>query len=364
MSMVTRDEYAQRVAQTFIDQIEKGAAPWRKKWEPGELQLPMNLASGQPYHGFNSIWLAMANRTDPRWMTYKQAQAAGGQVRKGEQGRQIIYFSDRAMRIKRDKNGNPIKDENGKTVKEIFKTDFPVFKVYTVFNGEQVDGIKPWIPKTITVDQLWDNHNNADQLLENSGAKIKYVSGGDNNFYSSATDEITLVSKAQFPSMIDYYSVAFHELSHWTGHPERLNRNLQNKFGSAAYAREELRAELGQFMVCQELGLGYEPYQLAETGAYLASWTQILQDAPQELLAAAADAQKIQNYLMEYAPEREREITKSHALPSTPREDDVKRKTSNQTRSDLVNRIQAKAQEKKLTPPTAIPKQTSKVPKL
>ena len=304
--MVKRDEYAEEVAQTFIRMIKEGTAPWRMKWEPGETFVPKNIASGKPYSGFNSLYLwALSEEMgwkDPRFMTYKQAQEMGGHVRKGEHGAKIIFFTDRKETAQRDEFGNIVKDPDGKAVMLREKLGYAVFRTYTVFNGEQVEGIEPYTQKELPTEQLWQNQGRAEDIMVGSGAIINHVEGGTENYYSPVTDSITLCAKPQFPTLIDYYSVAFHELSHWTGHENRLNRDLSNSFGSRAYAQEELRAELGQFMICQNLGLGYEPYELSQTAAYLESWVKVLNDKPQEIMAAAADAQKIMDYVMAFEP--------------------------------------------------------------
>lgn len=304
--MVKRDEYAKEVAQTFVNMIGEGTAPWRKKWQPGETFVPMNIVSGKPYSGFNFayLWALSQERgwKDPRFMTYKQAQEQGGYVRKGEHGAKIIFFTNRREVAERDEFGNVVKDDKGQTITRAETLNYVVFKTYTVFNGDQVEGIEPYTPKEMPTEQLWENQARAEAIMSGSGAKINHVEGGTRNYYSPATDSITLCSKPQFPTLIDYYSTAFHELSHWTGHKDRLNRDLNNTFGSKAYAQEELRAELGQFMICQTLGLGYEPYELEQTAAYLNSWVQVLNEKPQEILAAAADAQKIMDYLINVEP--------------------------------------------------------------
>lgn len=325
MKMATqRERYAEKVAQTFIQKIEDGTAPWRQSWKPGEIPLPKNIVSNNPYRGFNTLWLTTValnkGYRDPRWMTYKQAQQVGGQVRKGEHGTAIIFFTDTNKAAKRDEAGNIAKDANGHTITEETRTHYPVFKTYRVFNAEQVDGIEPHLVETQWEKFEWEVSQRADGLLENSSARIISVEGGASAFYSPATDSITLPGRDQFPTMIDYYSTAFHELSHWTGHPSRLDRKVEGGFGTVPYAMEELRAEIGQFMMCQQLGLGYEPYNLEQAASYVESWVKRLTDKPQEILKAAADSQKITTYLMQYDPQQQPEHNLKTVV-NVPRED-------------------------------------------
>ena len=302
MRMTKRSDYAQEVASKFIEMIEAGTAPWQRDWKPGELHAPVNLSSGNAYRGVNSLWLMSKGYADPRWMTYKQAKAQGYQVRKGEHGTRIMYFSDTIARARRDEEGAVVKDKNGNTVYDRFDVDFPVFNTFTVFNASQITGITPWVAPEISPEQLWENHQRAEALIQNSGAKVIHESGLATPCYRPLTDTVHLPVKSQFANEGGYYSTAFHELSHWTGHPERLNRNLEGIFSTTSYAQEELRAEIGQFMVCQSLGIGYEAHRLENTAAYLESWVKNLADRPQEMLYAAADSQKIEKYLMNFAP--------------------------------------------------------------
>lgn len=298
-------DYAQEVAQRLIEQLKQGTAPWQKPWKPGELRLPYNAVTGKEYRGMNSIWLHAQGYSDPRWMTYKQAQAVGAQVRKGAKGTRILYWKFTEERNKVDEHGNPVLDEQGKPIKETVELERPRVFMAVVFNAQQIDGLPPLEAKPLGPEP--ERHARAEAILANSGAKIEHVPG-DRAFYRSSTDMITLPMRNQFHSADAYYATALHELGHWTGHPSRLNRDLSHPFGSEGYAREELRAEIASLMLGERLEIGHDPGQHA---AYVASWIKVLSDDPREIFRATADAEKIAAYVMDLEHQKVQEQTQT-----------------------------------------------------
>lgn len=315
------EEYYQTVAAKLIEQIEAGTAPWQKPWEPGvEANTPKNAATGKPYNGMNRVWLDMnsPDPSDPRWCTYNQAQGLGAQVRKGERGTKIQFWSFDKEVIKKDDQGKPVKDENGKPVKERVKRDKPLAITSTVFHASQMDGLPPYeAPRS--PQNAFERHERCEAILTNSGAAIRHQ-GGDRAFYSPTTDTITLPEKDQFKSPDAYYATALHELGHWTGHESRLDRDLAHPFGSEGYAKEELRAEIASYMLGQDLEIGHDPEQHA---AYVGSWVKALKEDPKEIFAAARDAQKIANYVYELDREKTTE-TEAEKQPEAAKEQDEK----------------------------------------
>lgn len=298
-------EYAEEVAGRIIEQLRQGTAPWQKPWKPGELRLPYNAATGKEYRGMNTIWLHMQGYDDPRWMTYKQAEAAGAQVRKGSRGTRIIYWKFHDEQPMTDAQGRPVLDDEGKPRKVRVELERPRVFTAVVFNAQQIDGLPPMEAKPIGPEP--ERHARAEAILSNSGAKIAHVEG-DRAFYRPSTDSITLPARHQFGSADAYYATALHELGHWTGHESRLNRDLSHPFGSEGYAREELRAEIASLMLGERLEIGHDPGQHA---AYVASWIKVLEDDPREIFRAAADAEKINSYVMAFELERAREQQQS-----------------------------------------------------
>jgi antirestriction protein ArdC/phage/plasmid primase-like uncharacterized protein len=303
MSSLSKDKKAfhEMVAEKLIQQLKEGTAPWQKPWVPGESGafLPYNPVTGNRYKGINSIYLLSQERDDQRWMTYKQATGLGGQVRKGEKGTGVQYWKFTEEHIKKDEDGKPVLDSEGNPVKEVVRLERPRGFFAIVFNGEQIDGLPP-IQKQ---EHTWDPIERAEGILTASGADIHH-NGGSRAFYRPLTDSIHLPDKGQFPSAENYYATALHELGHWTGNEDRLNRDISHPFGSEGYAKEELRAEIASMILGDELGIGHDPSQHA---AYVGSWIKALNDDSMEIFRAAADAEKIQNYVLSFEQVQEQQ---------------------------------------------------------
>ena len=279
-------EYAKKVAEGLIEQLKQGTAPWQKPWQPGQQFMPYNPTTGKDYRGGNVLWLMAQGHSDPRWMTYRQATTEGAQVRKGEHGTQIEYWITRGSEPVTDDKGAPVRGDDGKPLMRTVEYERPRVKTFTVFNGEQIDGLPP--PPTRTVAE-WDRHQRAEAILTGSGARIEHQAG-NKAYYQPSTDKIVMPERGQFPAADGYYATAIHELGHWTGAPDRLDRDLAHPFGSEGYAREELRAEIASLMLGTEIGLGHDPSRHV---AYVASWIKALENDPQEIFRAAADSEKI-----------------------------------------------------------------------
>ena len=289
-------DYRQEVTNDIIRMLEEGTAPWQQPWKSGEAgRIPYNPTTGNPYRGGNVLALMISamrrGYTDPRWMTYEQAQEKGWQVRKGEKATQIEYWE--AKPAARDEDA----DDHEKRTRLIHR-------VYSVFNAQQIDGIPSLILKP---REPWEVCEAGERILAHSGADIRY--GGDRTFYRKDTDHVQLPPRECFADAPGFYGTGIHELVHWTGGEKRLNRPtlMQSKsFGDESYAKEELRAELGSMMLAAEQGIPHDPSQHA---AYVQSWIKALKNDKNEIFRAAADASKACDYLLE----RER----AKAEPST-----------------------------------------------
>jgi antirestriction protein ArdC len=225
--------------------------------------MPRNAATGQRYRGINVLTLGMSGLAfssgDPRWATYKQAEDRGWQVRRGERGTTGYFFK----RLELRDDSRPEDDEEA--VRSI-----PLLRAFSLFHASQIDGIPAYVPPTIA-EAPWRAPEAAEIILANSGAVVRI--GGDRAFYSPATDHIQMPPPAAFATAQGRSGVLIHEMSHWSGAPSRLNRDLRNSFGSHGYAREELRAEIGQVMVCAELGIA--DVDFSNNAAYIASWLEL-----------------------------------------------------------------------------------------
>ncbi|MCO6559774.1 MAG: DUF1738 domain-containing protein [Gilliamella sp.] len=301
-----KKSFVETVSEKIIEQLKAGTAPWQRPWHDDKRKsLPYNPISDKRYKGINTLHLMAESMSkgyaDPRWLTYKQASSLGAQVRAGEKSTLVQYWKFTDLVDKLDKDGNPVLDENGKKIKEEIQLDKPKVFYANVFNAEQIDNLPP-----LPIRELkWDNIERAETILKNSGAKI--LNDSNSPYYSIKTDEIHLPGKEFFDSNDKYYSVALHELGHWTGAESRLNRDINHPFGSHEYAREELRAEIASMIIGDELNIGHDSKQHV---AYVESWIKILQDEPKEIFRAASDAEKIQNYVLgfEQIKEQKEEI--------------------------------------------------------
>ncbi|MCR1812103.1 zincin-like metallopeptidase domain-containing protein [Sulfurospirillum sp. hDNRA2] len=307
--------YTDKVAEKIIEALENGTAPWVRPWKGAELNSirPYNPTTNKPYKGINFVNLSIEQMNkgynDPRWLTYKQAQAIGANVRQGEKGTPIQYWQFTEEITVLDENNKPILDQDGKPQKMTVELDNPKVFYSTVFNANQIDGL-PKIEISTENKKTFEVIEEAEKILKNSNAKISHQAG-NRAYYMPSTDSITLPQKEQFISEMAYYSTALHELGHWTGHSSRLDRDLTGSFGSKSYAKEELRAEIGSYMLCSNLSLDFDP---GNHNAYIKSWVQNLQDQPNEIFKAASDAGKITQYLQDFSLDRSKEITQDNVL--------------------------------------------------
>lgn len=285
-----RRDFRRDVTDKIVAMLEEGVAPWQKPWESTSA-MPLNPTTDRLYRGGNAIHL-MASATlkgyaDPRWMTYKQAANNEWQVKQGERGTQIEFW-DPAPR----KDFLGIRQANSETdAKQRF-----IHRVYTVFNASQIDGVPPLEKKQHTPFEVAEA---GEEIIQKSGAKLRHDQP-DRAFYSRKEDTIHLPLKESFQDAPGYYSTALHELAHWTGHPERLNRATLNEsysFGDPNYAKEELRAELTSLFLAAEKGIPHNP---ASHASYVGSWIEALRQDKHEIFRAAHDAAAATDFLLAF----------------------------------------------------------------
>ena len=288
-------DYRHEVTDNIIKMLEQGTAPWQKPWQPGALEMPINPTSKRLYRGGNAMQLmataVMRGYDDPRWLTYRQAQQNGWQVRQGEKGTAIEYweFPDRS-RSNRDV-AEPASDDGPADSKQPRRM---IHRVYTVFNAKQIEGIPPHEPKR---REEFEIVQAGESILQHSGARISHDQN-DRAYYNRNVDAIHLPPKSAFHTAADYYGTALHELGHWTGHDSRLNRETLNSnkgFGDENYAKEELRAELASVFLAAERGIPHVP---ANHAAYVGSWIRALRDDKNEIFRAAKDAHRATDFLL------------------------------------------------------------------
>lgn len=278
------------VTAKIISQLEAGTFPWVQPWSaaaacPG---LPRNAVSGRPYSGINVLilWGAVIEGGYPNqdWLTFRQALAAGGCVRKGERG-QTIFYADKFVPKDEHEQGQVVGDE---------PRAIPFLKRFTVFNAAQCDGLPERLTAAPAPLPEREQHWQAEALIAATGADFRI--GGGQAFYSSTLDFVQVPPQPAFAQQIDYYRTALHELGHWTGHRSRLDRDLSGGFGSAAYAREELCAELASAFLCAVLGI----VPTVRHADYLGNWLTVLRADNRAIFKAASQASKAADYLLAF----------------------------------------------------------------
>ena len=288
---MTKPDLYSEITNRIIADLENGRAPWAKPWRNGVggMSMPRNHITSRAYSGVNVLilWDALADGgySCNRWLTFKQANDLGGNVRKGEKGTMIVYagnFVPEAEKARAARDGN---DE---------RAVYFLKRMY-VFNVEQCDGIAA--PDAIPSNDDRDRLELADSLFAATGVPVQH--GGDRAFYSPSFDYVQMPHSSAFPDRLDYYRVLAHELVHSTGHASRLNRKLLNQFGSKDYAREELVAEIGAAFVCAGLGIEY----ITRHADYVGSWLSVLREDNRAIFRAASMASKAAQWIEAQAVE-------------------------------------------------------------
>lgn len=278
---------AARITQEIIARLEAGTRPWIKPWRGLPVSRPLR-ACGTPYRGMNVFWLwmvaDMCGYASPFWMTYNQASKLGGQVRKGEKSTIAIFYKSYTREVESSEPG----DVNEETRR--------VLKAYPVFNADQVEGLPTRFHPAATIEIVEPEGRKRELDAFFAGVPATLRHHGDEAYYEPAADRITMPPSHLFSGFDHYYATLAHELSHWTGHPSRLGRDLRNRFGSAAYAAEELVAELSSAMLGAELGLPVA--HLDSHASYIDHWLTLLRDDDRAILTAAAKAEEASGLLL------------------------------------------------------------------
>jgi len=278
------DLYA-RITDTIIAQLEAGVRPWTQPWAASTSVSRPLRHNGEPYSGINVLllWSEAMKRgfQASTWMTFRQALALGGHVRRGERGATVVYANVLAL------------GEAGEgDVEEVRR--IPFLKAYTVFNVEQIDGLGDgYAAPPASAINPEGRIAGAEAWFVRLGVDVRH--GGGSAYYVPSTDHVQMPPFERFLDVAGYYATLGHECVHWTGHASRLDRD----FGRAteAYAREELVAELGASFLCADLGLALEPRE--DHADYLGGWLSVLRGDKRFIVSAAAQAQRAVNWLHE-----------------------------------------------------------------
>lgn len=281
---MARVDLYQQVTDRVVAELERGVAPWVRPWRIlGEAGgLPHNGYTKRPYRGVNVWVLAMSAASlgcdDPRWYTFRQASLLDARVKKGEKATLVAFWRD--LKVNEEDPTTGVRSE--KTV--------PLLRAYPVFNASQCDGI-PALPAPPTVPTE-TRYLELQRLLERTTASVHH--GGDMAFYSPTTDRIQMPHLAAFVTEEAYWGTMLHELTHWTGHSTRLDRDVRHRFGTLGYAAEELVAELGSAYLCAALGVLGE----LRHPEYLANWLAAFKGDKRALFRASSFAQRAADFVL------------------------------------------------------------------
>ena len=289
MSASQRSDVYARVTQAIVDAIEAGTGTWRMPWHHSgaDVTRPTNVASGKPYRGINtvSLWAAAygSGYTSGVWGTYRQWQALGAQVRKGEHATTVVFWKQ----VSSAADGDSDEDENGH--RKMFA------RAFSVFNVAQVDGYEA-PPVTMLPDAA--RHAEAEAFIRN--LDITTVFGGSEAYYRPSTDTVCMPPFECFRDAASFYGVWLHENGHASGAKHRLDRDLSGRFGSAAYAAEECCVEILSGLVLADLGIAHHPRP--DHAAYIASWLDVLKNDPRAIFTAASKAQQAADWMHAQQP--------------------------------------------------------------
>lgn len=294
----------QLVTDRILSLLQQGVVPWQKPWKTTSCSLPpSNLVSRRPYRGINVFLLIAQYFGSPYWLTFKQAQGLGGHVRRGERGTPIVFW-----RIDSEEADEEVTPELRRRI---------LLRYYTVFNVDQCEGVE--VPGANEEGPAFDPIPACEAVYANMPNPPKLRHGGERAFYRRSDDLVQLPKPEAFSSPKFYYSTQFHELAHATGHQSRLNRFAEEDnpgvFGSPAYAREELVAEMTAAMVCGALGIAPvkvevishsgEEELLEGSAAYIRHWTDVLKADHRPVVTAAARAQKAADLILGRQPQEQ-----------------------------------------------------------
>lgn len=282
------------ITDKIIAELEAGRVPWVQPWgtaaAKAPLSMPRNAASARPYSGINVLilWGAVIERgfAGQSWLTFRQALALGGHVRKGERGTTVVY-ADRFVPADERRRAR----ETGEEAQAV-----PFLKRFTVFNTDQCDGLPADVATTAPMPLPGMIEPQVEALIKATG--IDFRLGGNRAFYMPAEDYVQVPPPAAYFEPINWHRTALHELGHASGHPSRLNRDLGGSYGTKKYAFEELIAELCAAFSCASLGI----VPTVRHADYIGSWLDVLREDNRAIVRAASQASKAADYLLGFLP--------------------------------------------------------------
>lgn len=291
-----RASFYAEVTARVIAELEEGRLPWVQPWDDAACgcAMPENAATGRRYSGINVLilWGAVIERgfRAQRWLTFRQALNAGGHVRRGEKGT-VICYADRFT---------PRGEEERARDEEREARQVAFLKRFTVFNVDQCEGLPEALTRVPELPAERETIPHADALIAATGADVRI--GGSEAFYSPSADFVQVPPQQAYRDQINWYRTVLHEFGHWTGHRSRLGRDFSGGFGSAAYPREELVAEMASAFVCASLSIR----PTVRHADYVGAWLAVLREDEKAIFRAASLASKAADYLLAFGADLER----------------------------------------------------------
>lgn len=295
--MSAYDFVCEKVADAIISKLEQGIIPWRRPWGGGGLAI--SATSGAPYNFINQILLAFGGE----WATFKYIKEHGGKVKKGEEAMHIVM----RFPIKRKTDETDILGDEKEIIEGFRLAWMPVFEI-----NRQVEPMGGDVPYTLepkrkieVETQPLAKDDKAEEIVKayfdrDNAPKLERDSLSGQAFYTAFLDMVVVPCITQYQEVGGYYSTLFHEMTHSTGHKDRLNRKgivEANKFGTEKYSREELVAEMGASFLCGVAGIDTES-TMDNSVAYLQSWLTHLKDNKKEIFGAIQEATKATKYIL------------------------------------------------------------------
>ena len=270
------------ITNRIIKQLEAGTVPWHKTWKAGPHGWPKNLVSKKDYRGVNVLLLSCSMYELPYWVSFKQAKGLGGHVRKGEKSTPVVFWKWY------EPQGGEADPKTGRVERR------PLLRHYNVFNVAQCDGLDQRIPETNEDDaEPFEPIAECERIVQTMPQRPQVNHGTIGAFYRASDDTVNMPYQGRFNRPEAYYSTLFHELTHSTGHPSRLNRQgiaESSRFGSGTYSREELIAEMGAAFLCGHTAI--ENATIDDSANYVAIWLGKLKQDKRLIVQVAAQAQK------------------------------------------------------------------------
>ncbi|HTF18291.1 MAG TPA: zincin-like metallopeptidase domain-containing protein [Chryseolinea sp.] len=279
----------------ILEKLQQNMLPWKQPWN--KFGPARNYVSGKAYRGINAMLLNHTQSEYPLFLTFNQVKDLGGHIKKGSKGNIVVFW-------KKLYYGNSGKIDLRK-IREYAPEDIktiPFLRYYYVFNIDSIEGVEFEVPaKNLALQPL----ENCERIIEQMPNSPAIEHGGDQPSYNKVDDKIKVPHLSNFKSEEEYYATVFHELSHSTGHPSRLNRDMSGNYGSKQYSFEELIAEAAACSLCNESGIADQiiDNSIAYIKAWLERLTFLVKEDDKFLVRAFAQAQRATDYILNRLPE-------------------------------------------------------------